>query len=233
MARKGRLRELPLVSLEAVAAIGAATGTVALLEGVAPVTGLGVVYLLAVLLVASRHGEIAALATAVASVLTLHFFFLGPLQLRSRRGWLYAMPDSAWQREELDRVAEPLARLVDVAIGREEVAEHTAEAEAARRADVAKTAVLHAISHDLRSPLTAITTATAALRSGPLSDEDRRELLSVLGSESSRLARLVDDLLDLSRIEAGAVNPQPDWCDLRDTVASAAEHVRSEHGEHE
>src|SRR5207249_5721900 len=65
-------------SLEAVAAIGAATGTVALLEGVAPVTGLGVVYLLAVLLVASRHGEIAALATAVASVLTLNFFFIEP-----------------------------------------------------------------------------------------------------------------------------------------------------------
>src|SRR5437899_8066658 len=78
MARKGRLRELPLVSLEAVAAIGAATGIVALLEGVAPVTGLGVVYLLAVLFVASRHGEVAALGTAVAAVLTLNFFFIQP-----------------------------------------------------------------------------------------------------------------------------------------------------------
>jgi len=132
-----------------------------------------------------------------------------PLQLRSRRGWLYSRSDSGWQREELDRVVEPLARLVDVA------------------------AVLHAISHDLRSPLTAITTATGALSSGPLSDDDRRELLSVLRSESTRLARLVDDLLDLSRIEADAVNPRPDWCDLHDTVASAAEHVRREHPEHD
>jgi two-component system sensor histidine kinase KdpD len=317
---------LGLVCVEAIAAIAAATGIVALLEGVAPVTGLGVVYLLAVLLVASRHGEVAALGTAVVAVLTLNFFFIRPrhqltisdsrnvaalgvfliagvvvsrlaaaarqrasesearaveaaardresallaavassllsegpveageglrlelapaprprdgeeampLRVRSRRAWLYVRPESGWRRAELDRIAEPLARLVDVAIDREEVAERTAEAEAARRADVAKTAVLHAISHDLRSPLTAITTATAALSSGPLSDEDRRELLAVLGSESSRLARLVDDLLDLSRIEAGAVNPQPDWCDLHDTVAIAAEHVRREHGERE
>jgi two-component system sensor histidine kinase KdpD len=317
---------LGLVCVEAVCAIAVATGTVALLEGVAPVTGLGVVYLLAVLLVASRHGGVAALGTAFAAVLTLNFFFIRPrhqltisdsrnvaalgvfliagivvsrlaaaarqranesearareaaardresallaavassllsdgpietggglrlelsaapaprdgeetvpLRVRSRRAWLYVRPESGWGRAELDRIAEPLARLVDVAIDREEVAERTAEAEAARRADVAKTAVLHAISHDLRSPLTAITTATAALRSGPLSGADRRELLSVLGSESARLARLVDDLLDLSRIEAGAVNPQPDWCDLHDTVASAAEHVRRERGEHE
>src|SRR5438270_4173314 len=340
MARKGRLRDLALVCIEAIGAMAVASGAVALLEDIAPVTGLGVVYLLAVLFVASRRGEIAALGTAVAAVLTLNFFFIEPrhrltisdsrnvaalgvfliagivvsrlaaaarqranesdlrareaaardressllaavassllsegpveaqlstpggrltdavsqaglrlelspapapregeetipLRLRSRRAWLYSRPDSGWRREELDRIAEPLARLVDVAIDREEVAERTAEAEAARRADVAKTAVLHAISHDLRSPLTAITTATGALRSGPLSEDDRRELLSVLGSESTRLARLVDDLLDLSRIEAGAVNPRPDWCDLHDTVASAAEHVRRQNAEHE
>src|SRR5438105_4630051 len=78
MARRARLRELGLVSVEAVAGIAAATGVVALLEGVAPVTGLGVVFLLAVLLVASRHGELAALGTAVASVLTLNYFFIRP-----------------------------------------------------------------------------------------------------------------------------------------------------------
>ena len=324
MAPRARVREGGLVFLEAVCAIAVATGVVALLEGVAPVTGLGVVYLLAVLFVASRRGELAALLTAVAAVLTLNFFFIHPrhqltisdsrnvaalavfliagvvvsrlaaaarqratesdaraleaaardressalaavassllsdgpvrageglrlelaaaprpqegeetlsLPVRTGKAWLYASADSGWGREELGRIAEPLARLVDVAIDRAEAAERTADAEAARRADVAKTAVLHAISHDLRSPLTAITTATAALESGPLSEEDRSELLSVLGSESTRLARLVDDLLDLSRIEAGAVNPRPDWCDLRDTVASAAEHIRREHGD--
>src|SRR5437867_4847368 len=78
MARGGALRRLGLASVEAVLAIAAATGAVALLEDVAPVTGLGVVYLLAVLFVAPRHVEVAALGTAFASVLTLNFFFIEP-----------------------------------------------------------------------------------------------------------------------------------------------------------
>ncbi|MEA2399360.1 MAG: two-component system, OmpR family, sensor histidine kinase KdpD, partial [Thermoleophilaceae bacterium] len=154
---------------------------------------------------------------------------LTPLRLRERRAWLYSRPGSGWTKDDVDRIAEPLARLVDVALERERVSERAAESEAARRADVAKTAVLHAISHDLRSPLTAITTATDALRSGPLSEDDQAELLSVLGGESARLTGLVEDLLDLSRIEAGAVNPQSDWCDLHDAVARAADQVRGQH----
>ena len=47
--------------------------------------------------------------------------------------------------------------------------------------------------------------------------------------EGARLAKLVDDLLDLSKIEAGAVAPQADWCDLHDVVGSAAAQVRTEH----
>jgi two-component system sensor histidine kinase KdpD len=65
-----------------------------------------------------------------------------------------------------------------------------------------------------------------------LADDDRRELTSVLGTEADRLATLVADLLDLSRIEAGAVNPQTDWCDLHDTVTRAAEQVRAQRGDH-
>jgi two-component system sensor histidine kinase KdpD len=91
--------------------------------------------------------------------------------------------------------------------------------------DVARTALLHAISHDLRSPLTAITTAGSALRALAITETERTELIDVIEAEGSRLARLVGDLLDLSRIEAGAVAPQPDWCDLHDVVTSAARHL--------
>jgi len=152
-----------------------------------------------------------------------------PLELHSRTAWLHA--DDGWDDEALARIAAPLAGLLDVAVERERVGEQAAEAEAARRADVAKTAILHAISHDLRSPLTAISTAASAME-GTFSEDDRRELLAVLRAEADRLERLVADLLDLSRIEAGAVHPQSDWCDLADTVASAAEQVRARQGEH-
>jgi two-component system sensor histidine kinase KdpD len=119
-------------------------------------------------------------------------------------------------------VSGPLGRLLDVAVERERVAEQSAETEAAKRAEVIKTAVLHAISHDARSPITAIITASSALGASGLTPEERHELTDVIGSES---ARLVDDLLDVSKIEARAVEPRADWCDLRDVVASAAAQV--------
>lgn len=155
-------------------------------------------------------------------------WFVRPLLTRSRSAWLYVSDDFDWSRDDIERICEPLARLLDVAVERERVAEAAAEAEATRRADVARTAVLHAISHDLRSPLTAIATAGAALR-GQLSASETSELLGVIEDESARLAKLVDDLLDLSKIEAGAVTPQADWCDLHDVVTSAAAHLPGVH----
>jgi two-component system sensor histidine kinase KdpD len=143
--------------------------------------------------------------------------------------WLYLSDDAAWARGEIERIAEPLGRLIDVAIERERVAERAAEAEAAARAEVARTAILHAISHDLRSPLTAITTAAAAMRSPAVSASEHDELIDVIDGESERLAKLVDDLLDLSKIEAGAVLPRSDWCDLHDIVTTAAGHIPAVH----
>jgi two-component system sensor histidine kinase KdpD len=152
-----------------------------------------------------------------------------PLPGRARRGWLYVSDDAAWPQADIERIAEPLGRLIDVAVEREVVAERSAEAEAARRTDVARTALLHAISHDLRSPLTAIATAAAALRAPAITEAERSGLIDAIDDEGTRLARLVGDLLDLSKIEAGAVSPQPDWCDLHDVVASAAAHLEPEH----
>jgi two-component system sensor histidine kinase KdpD len=149
-----------------------------------------------------------------------------------RPGWLYVRDDARWTPDDRRRVADALARIIEVTLERERVAALAAETEATRQADVAKTALLHAISHDLRSPLTAITTAVGGLESTGLDEADKSELVSVISTEASRLARLVDDLLDLSRVEAGAVNPQPDWCELRDLAANAVRDARSRRGDH-
>jgi two-component system, OmpR family, sensor histidine kinase KdpD len=153
------------------------------------------------------------------------------IALPSRHGrvWLCIRGGDAYDRALIQRLTAPLGGLVDVAVERDEVAARIAEAEAASRADVARTAILHAISHDLRSPITAIITAVGALRSADVTARERGELLSAIDAESARLARLVSDLLDLSRIEAGAVTPQQDWCDLVDVVASAARRFDGEH----
>jgi two-component system, OmpR family, sensor histidine kinase KdpD len=156
-----------------------------------------------------------------------------PLSTEQRAGWLYVRKGLGWEREDAQRLAAALARLIDVALERDRLAAQSAEAEAARRADVAKTAVLHAVSHDFRSPLTAITTAASGLREGGLSARDREDLVNVVETEAQRLARMVTDLLDLSRIQAGAVDPRADWVDLLDVVGGAAAQVRAAGNEHQ
>ena len=317
---------------EIVGVIAVITGLIAALQHLAPPTGLGVLYLLAVLLVAIRRGEIEALVTALLSMLVLNYVFITPrhrlaiahgpdvvelvvllitaavvgrlaalgreqaaeaqrraelagrrereatliagtasailagadvraalerlaagsagagvrvslgsvpeprpgetataLRAGGRRGWLYTLDGAGWERDDAERLAEPLGRLVEVAVERDRVAGQATEAEAARRTEVARTAILHAVSHDLRSPLTAIATASAALGTPAITESERRELVEVIDAEAARLAKLVDDLLDISRIEAGAVNPRADWCDLRDVISSAAGPPRPEH----
>jgi two-component system sensor histidine kinase KdpD len=108
------------------------------------------------------------------------------------------------------RFLPALASLLAVAIDREQLSADAVAADALRRSDAVKTTVLRAVSHDLRSPLTAIRVAGGTLRRsfGDLAPEDRDALLDTVCDESERLDRIVTDLLDLSRLEAGAAEPQ-------------------------
>lgn len=332
----GGIRRLAGVPAEVLLAVALATAGVAALQSATPAAGLGVLYLPAVLVIAIRRGELAALAAALLSMLALNYLFITPrhrlaiahsqdlvelavlmvaavvvgrlaatgrrraaeaesrtrlvvtrereatllaqvasailaghsvaaqlesvgkllaratgaraarvvlgpvpspagdeiavrLPTRARAAWMYLAGDIAWGRAQLERIGEPVGRLIDVAVERERVAGQAAETEAARGAEIARTAILHAVSHDLRSPLTAITTAAAALRCEAVSGAERADLIAVIEAEGTRLATLVDDLLDLSKIQAGAVSPQRDWCDLHDAVAGAAAGVRTGH----
>lgn len=124
-----------------------------------------------------------------------------------------------------DRVIPTLETLVAAARKRDELETQVIETKALRRSNVVKTAVLRSVSHDLRSPLTAISTAAAGLSSETLSSESRAELASVIASESARLSRLVDNLLDLSRLQAGAVETHADWCSVEEVVHAAVDSV--------
>ena len=121
------------------------------------------------------------------------------------------------------RLLPALSSLLGVAVDRERLAREALEAEALRRSDAMKTAVLRAVSHDLRSPLMAILTAGGALAREDLEldREDERELVSTIVGEGKRLARLVDNLLDLSRLEAGALRQEPDVWAVDDLVVQA------------
>ena len=124
-----------------------------------------------------------------------------------------------------DRVVPSLETLVSAARRRGELEAQVIETKALRRANVVKTALLRSVSHDLRSPLTAIVTAAGGLSSDTLSDEGRRELVAVIADEAERLSRLGDNLLDLSRLQGGGAEPQRDWCAVDELVRAALETV--------
>jgi two-component system, OmpR family, sensor histidine kinase KdpD len=129
-----------------------------------------------------------------------------------------------------DRVVPALQTLVTAARKRDELEAQLIETKALRRSNVVKTAVLRSVSHDLRSPLTAITAAAGGLESDTLTSEARAELASVIATESTRLSRLVDNLLDLSRLQAGGVEPRLDWYSLDELVRVALDSVQAPGG---
>ena len=122
-----------------------------------------------------------------------------------------------------ERVAPALEALLWAALERERLTAEVVETSALRRSDEIKTAVLRSVSHDLRSPLTAITAAGEALASPSLPADDRVALTDAIGHESRRLSRLVDQLLDLARLEAGTAEPREDWCSLDEVIRAAVE----------
>lgn len=136
------------------------------------------------------------------------------LELRAgdqRVGTLVLAPGGTLDPSAPSRFLPALASVIGIALDRERLAHEALETEALRRSDLLKTALLRAVSHDLRSPLTTIRASLEALASGELElDEERRAvLLQAALVESSRLDRMVRNLLDLSRLEAGAARPAP------------------------
>ena len=322
MSRRGRT--LATGTLAAVAAVAAVTAVIFALRDVAPVVSLGVVYLLAVLLVASVWGLWLGVATAIGSALAFNFFHLPPtgrFTIHEPENWVALAvflvvavvasslaqrarsraADAEERRREADlalelarlllrgddleaslplaaqrlstalgldsaaillrpsasderRLAFPLREgsrqlgtlllprdapeatlrrvqerlvpsleaLLAAALERSELLNDVVETRALRRSDVVKTALLRAVSHDLRSPLTAILTALEPL-SGEQVEPELRQLALGAREEARRLSRLIDQLLDLSRLESRAADPRPDWISVEELVASAIE----------
>ena len=119
-----------------------------------------------------------------------------------------------------------MAALLDqgaVVLERAELAAATVENEALRRSDKLRAALLNSISHDLRTPLsTVMGSATTLIDYGPtLKPEVSGDLLISIREEAERLNRYVGDLLDMTRLEGGALKTKSEWTDVRDVLAAA------------
>jgi len=128
------------------------------------------------------------------------------------------------------RFLPALTSLLAVGLDRDELEREALAAERLRMSDAVKTAILRAVSHDLRSPLTAIRVAAESLASPSvrLSEEDRRQQLDTVRTESQRLDRLVSNLLDFSRLEAGGATPRQELVAVDELVGQALGAIESD-----
>ncbi len=121
------------------------------------------------------------------------------------------------------RVVSAFGARVGVLLERERLAALAAEADRLAEGNSVRTALLAAVSHDLRSPLAGIKAAVSSLRQGDVdwSDDDEAALLETIEESADRLDALVGNLLDLSRLQTGSVQPRSDLVDGQDLVAGA------------
>jgi len=88
--------------------------------------------------------------------------------------------------------------------------------------------LFNSISHELRIPIAAIMGSSETLLEQPLSEPIQKELYAEINTASIRLNRLVENLLNMSRLESGRITPHPDWCDIQDLVNSVSKSLKQE-----
>ncbi|KXK63949.1 histidine kinase [Micromonospora rosaria] len=125
------------------------------------------------------------------------------------------------------RVVEAFAAQAAVALRQERLAEEAASARPLAEADRMRTALLAAVSHDLRSPLASAKAAVTSLRSPDVEfdESDRAELLATADESLDRLGRLVTNLLDMSRLQTGVLGVHPVAIGLEDAVPRALDEL--------
>lgn len=208
-------------------------------------TTVALAFLLVVLFIATRLGARPAVFASISSMLLFNFFFLPPFgtfTITNSDNWValgaflltavtvgqlsarakHRAEEAEASRHEIERLYQELQTAFQSA----------SLAEALRQSERLKSALLDAISHDIRTPLTSIkvsvTTLLDELHSSKegiatLNDEGRQEMLEVIEEETDRLNQFAENLIELARIEAGELHLQPRWGAVDEIISAALE----------
>lgn len=133
-------------------------------------------------------------------------------------------PLDAGQERELAALLDQTAIALDRAL----LTRESAKTAALKQSEKLNSALLSSLSHDLRTPLSSIIGAVTALRQlgEKMSAASRDDLLASIEEEAGRLSRFVSNLLDMTRLEGGALRPRRDWIDICDVIRAAADRGR-------
>lgn len=181
------------------------------------------IYLVALVLIARVYGMIPALVAAIWAALLLDYYFISPIHT-----FRIAVANDVIAFLAFVIVAVTVASVVEYS-GKQFRRATRAAAEAAQleAADRMRTALLNAVSHDLRAPLAAALASVDTLRDPrfELSEGERGELLGAAHTSLGRLSRLVEDLLDMSRLQSGALKPHLEPVSVDEVIPRALDDV--------
>lgn len=207
----------------ALTALAALTALDVLLLRAANAATVAISFLLIVLLAAGRARFWVAGLVSVAATLVFNFFFIPPVgtwTVADPQNWiaLFAFLGVSLVVSSLSATARAKAAL---ATERARGVEERKSAEVARQGEALKSALLASLAHDLKTPLTAVKVAAGNLRAEWLTEEQRREQADIVLSEVSRLTQLFEHILDMARIEAGAVPISREWVPVGEILEAA------------
>jgi K+-sensing histidine kinase KdpD len=225
--------------------IAAATGLLKLFGAHVNPTTVALSFLLVILFVATAWGSKPAVFASLLGVICFNFFFLPPIgtfQIRNPDNWVafFAFLITALTAGQLSARAKRRAEEAESAkqeIERlyyelQDTFERSSQAKALKQSERLKSALLDAVTHDLRTPLTSIKASVTTLlaemyaserkESGALlGNEGRRELLEVINEEGDRLDRFIEGLTKLARIDAGEMHLRRQVCSVDEIITTA------------
>ena len=180
--------------------------------------------LLVVLVIAAVSSRRVAIAASLVAFACFNFFFLSPVGTFAiaRKDDLVALFALLAVGVIGSHLSYQARRRAEEALA---LAQQRNEAEMARRSAEAKSALVASLSHDLKTPLTGLTLASANLGLPGLSDAERREQMQIVQGELDRLKRLFDNIVDMASVESHARTAELEWVQPADLVDAARRQV--------
>src|SRR5262245_26093799 len=206
-------------------------------------TTVALTFLLVVLGSAMWYGSVPAIVASALGMLSFNFFFLPPLHtftIADPQNWVALITFLITAVTVGELSARARRRAEEAETGKREIErlyqelreafEQASQAEALRRSEQLKSALLDAVTHDLRTPLTAIKVSATSMLDELSAESDlnpdpegQREMLEVINEEADRLNEFIEGLVELARIEAGAMELHRRWNNIGDIITAALE----------